>query len=178
MNNFIAGLFIGGLIVLAIMSDRCRPTNVKVNTKIIHDTIFIKVPSIPEPKIYYRTKREIDTIVKYDTWVEYRTLLDSIFVDSSSQIPVNRYIDKIDQDSVQLDYTIETLGFLTKFDPKLTIKRRIEYVPYQKNWVAGIGLSDKANWKGSIGYRGWMTEIEFSDGYRFNQLYITKQFHF
>lgn len=178
MNKFVFGIFIGGLIALAVMPDRCSPSNVKVTKKIIYDTIVVKIPSIPEPKIYYRTKRELDTIVQFHTWIEYRTLVDSIFVDTSSQIPVNRYTDKIDQDSVQLDYTIETLGFLTRFDPKLTIRRRIEYIPYQKNWVVGIGLSDKANWKGSIGYKGWMTEIEFRNGYRFNQLYITKQFPF
>lgn len=173
--HFIFGLVVGVVLMMGLRFDRCK-VNTKKVYEIVHDTIVFKVPTIPKPKIYYRTRLELDTIVQHDKWIEYVNLIDSIYLDTTKRdLPINRYVDCIDQDSVKLDYIIETFGFLTKFEPTLTIKQRNLS---QKHWVVGLGLSDKANWKGSIGYKGWMTEIEFSNGYKFNQLYITKQFQF
>lgn len=180
MNRFdiglISGTLLGILIMILVNRRSCTEAVVDPHRSVDTVTIVLNAP-VPNPVIVYRTK--LDTIVKYQQWVEYRNQIDTIFRDSAaSEIPVNRYVDAIDQDSVRLDYTIETLGFLTKFDPRLTIKRKIEYIPYRRHWMAGAGVSSKANWKGSIGYDGWTIECELTKGYKFNQLYIGKQFYF
>jgi len=134
----------------------------------------IVIPTRPE--IRYRTLKEVSHQV--DTFVLIREIarLDSFLrVDSVDRvIPVNVYVDSVIQDDVRLDYTIETAGLLLRFEPIIAFKPMSCVV---RPWTVGMGVSNRFNWKWSLGRSGWLIEAEFGRT-QFNEVYLTKQFNF
>lgn len=142
------------------------------------DTVIVRIPIVipTRPEIRYRTTKEISKTV--DTIILEREIarLDSFLrIDSVDRvIPVNVYADSVVQDGVRLDYTIETAGLLLRFEPIISYKPMSCVV---RPWVVGLGVSNRMNWKASLGRSGWLVEAEFGRS-GFNEIYLTKQFNF
>lgn len=176
-TSILAGIAfaIGFILALFVKTDGCghRPPVDRV------DTIIVKLPIVipSQPKIIYRPLKEIQTVVDTLKLIQYLTEIDSFLkIDTVvRQIPVNLYIGSVDSGTVKLDYEIETIGFLTKFNPTITYK---PVRSPERHWIVGVGVSDRLNWKASLGRSGWLVEAEFGQAYRFNQVYLTKQFNF
>lgn len=172
--TFALGVGIGLLATLFTSSDGC----VRLPSVLPPDTVFVRVPIVipSTPEVKYRTLKEISS--KVDTLVLEREIsrLDSFLrVDTVERIiPVNVYSDSVSQDGVRLDYTIETVGFLLRFEPVISYKPVSCVV---RPWTVGMGVSNQLNWKASLGRSGWLVEAEFGQS-GFNEIYLTKQFNF
>lgn len=172
--TFVIGLGIGILVSLFTATKGC----VRIPYPPNPDTVIVRIPIVipTRPEIRYRTIKEISKQI--DTLVLEREIarLDSFLrVDSIDRtIPVNVYADSVVQDGVRLDYTIETAGLLLRFEPIIAYKPMSCVV---RPWTVGLGVSNRMNWKASLGRSGWLLEAEFGRS-GFNEIYLTKLFNF
>ena len=150
------------------------------------DTVVVVVEKeVPVPVTLYK---RVETIPK---WVRdslantnWTIHTDTIMVEDTVLIGLNYYEDSIRTEDYELKWKAETFGFLTSMTPQVTTYNKtvdrwqIKEVPVKYNWTVGVGVSNELNFKGSVGYKGWMIEPEFNKEFKFNQLYLTKQFQF
>jgi len=192
-NNTIFALG-GFLLCLYLTRSNCVqvPTKTEVidNTWVEHhtDTVYSTIiKEVPKPVIIYKTVQEIpETIQDSIIAMSKRFGKDTVYTDTS-QIALNYYQDSIITDDYQLTWTAETFGFLTSMvtnvdvfkDSTVTTVTKTERVTeFRKpNFSLGAGISSRLNYKLSAGYKGWMVEVEL-DKQKFNQIYLTKIFHF
>ena len=169
--SFLLGLVIGVCLMLTFR----RPSQTERVEVYRFDTV-----QIPKPMIQYRDRWSVITKVNVSPieMVRYFDAVKSVIDTPNisielSKIPVNCYSDSIDFERGKLKYNIETVGFLSKFEPVVELKPDKIF-----HWSGVVGVSDKLNLKTGIGYDGWLAEIEFNKKMKFNQLYISKQFKF
>lgn len=157
-----------------------------------HDTSIVYV-EVPKPYPVVRKVSEIpqwvrDTLTKLN-FIPTLTVtdsLDSLFNDLV--VPINHYEDSLFTDEYTLRWKAETFGFLTSMVPEVTVhktvverwdtREQIIYKNKKPNWNIGIGASNLLNYKFSVGYKGFNLEPEFNKSFKFNQVYLTKQFTF
>ena len=179
--------FLGGLLFF-ILGTKCQKKIIETQLLERVDTLYLKI-EIEKlvPKIVYRDRIKIEKIVDSVKWIEYVDLVDSVFknsVDTLSVFPINSYQDSVIQGDLKLDYKIETLGFLTNFESKLSIKKKNTIIKNKnKNFMMGFGLAynptvkfDLFSVKACVGYRGWVLEGDFKN--KVERVSLIKQFYF
>ena len=178
MKEYGFGILTGMIVAFLICYYQCSPKkSIEYVDRIRIDTLF--VDRIPDPKVIYKPKKEIFTIIDSVEIVKYLTLLDSVWLYDTmyADIPINRYNDSIIKDDIRLDYEIETLGFLTAFRPIITSKFKCPEFK-DKNISIQFGVGNKLDWKVGGGYKGWLIDGQFNKDGNFDQIYLTKQFRF
>lgn len=152
-----------------------------------HTDTIVKIveKEVPVPVTLYKRVETIPQWVRDSlantNWTIHS---DTIMIEDTVLIGLNYYEDSIRTEDYELKWKAETFGFLTSMIPEITTYNKVidrwqtKEVPIKYNWTAGIGVSNELNIKGSFGYKGWMIEPEFSKEFKFNQLYLTKQFQF
>lgn len=145
----------------------------------------VPVPYVVTKKVVEVSQWLIDSL-KQSSWSTY---VDSLVVDSNLvEIDINHYEDSIQTDKYKLTWKAETFGFLTSMVPEVEVycdsiivnRWHTKEVPtrFKPRWTIGAGVSNRLNYKFSAGYKGFLIETEFHDKFKFNQVYLTKQFSF
>lgn len=166
-----------GLGYLLFYLNRCdnKSQQPVVETKTVVDT-FVYTVRVEVPK--YRTKYITRTDSIYTTVFDSIEIWSNIYVQDTAKVAINQYQDSVKTDDYRFDYTIETLGYLLKVEPKFTAyeKRPIIIKKPKPLWMISGAVSQNASFKLGFGYSGIIVEGEF--GRKFKQLYIGKQFTF
>jgi hypothetical protein len=146
------------------------------------DTVIVKTKRVPVYISVETEKTNLDPLVIEKFIDVYH--VDTTYIDTSFNMIVNTYRDTVRAKDFSFNYTLETLGYLTKFDSEVSINKdsTVRTITQLKKprFCAQVGLSNLLHPKVGLGYRGWILEAEFGpiDKPRFNQIFLTKQFTF
>ena len=166
-----------GLGYLLFYLNRCdnKSQQPVVETKTVVDT-FVYTVQVEIPK--YKTKYITKTDSIYTTVFDSIQRWSNVYIHDTTKIEVNQYQDSVKTEDYRFDYTIETLGHLVYFDHKFTVyeKRPVIIKKPKPLWMVSGAVSQNANFKLGLGYKGVTVEGEF--GKKFKQIYIGKQFIF
>ena len=141
----------------------------KVDTLV---TIITK--EVPVPKVVY--KEILKEVYLKDTL--YR---DSGYI----SVPFNVYIDSFKAPDYDFNYKAEVMGELVSFEPVVTVYKdtvtireteKIILPCSPKEWSVTVGVSNRLNYIGSVGYKGWNVGVDINQK-KFNQLFIAKTFY-
>lgn len=147
----------------------------------IKDTFVIKEIPVYVPVTKVKTK--IDSVLLEKFVQTYH--IDTTYIDTSYNMIVNWYRDTIITANYSFDYEIETLGYLTGFKNQIAVEQdsvvRTVTKVVKPRFCAQVGLSNLLQPKIGFGYKGWLLETAFTpinEKFKFNQIFITKQFTF
>lgn len=179
VNWFLSGLV--GLLVGLVLTDKAciyvpKESKIIDNTWIEHHTdtlVIIQEKKVPVPVTVYK---EVSKEVFYR---------DTLYRDSGLvTVPFNTYIDSTETSDYKFSYKAEVMGELVTFEPTITLyqdstvihKEEQMYIPKTPDWSVTIGVSNKVNFLGSFGYKGWQVGLD-ANPQGINQLFLTKTFY-
>ena len=184
----------GFLLCLFLTKGGCVDTDSAKDYVFVSDTVYVKDlnavafdyrDTIYLSKSIYKTRYVpvTDTLVKLliESYPEYVLIRDT----NEQTIPINEYTDSAVGVDYKVRWTSLVHGQLLTMDAKVeTFYSPPPQVLAKKNkyWTGGlgIGVTNKGNLasKVSFGYRGWLVEPVFDTDFKYDRIYVTKQFNF
>jgi hypothetical protein len=165
----IVGLLIGWVGHCAYRPKESPTEIISVRTDTIVKEVVVKVH---DRKVIYISKT--DTLLK--NIINERLITEYCTDTVQGLIATNVYSDTITDSDFSLEYQIQTLGELIRFDPKLTIYPKPQPKCRKPKWIVTSGISNKGNFKFGGGYKGWVVEAEMNNN--LNQVFFGYHYQF
>ncbi len=188
MNWFLSGL-IGLVTGITLTENGCvyvpKETKIIDNTWIEHHTdtlVIIQEKKVPVPVTVYKQVSK-DYFLRDTLYRDLTTVIDTSDADLIA-IPFNTYIDSTETSDYKFTYKAEVMGELVTFEPTITLyqdstvvhKEEQMFIPKTPDWTVTIGMSNKVNFLGSFGYKGWQIGLD-ANPQGINQFFISKTFY-